>query len=603
LSAFNFQELVTRSVKKKLEEAKKDQHKVMEEKLHRINGFVQRRIVHDYPYTDDFIVGNVIGEGGSGKVYHGKLRADARWTSAQRDVVLKTLSKKNISDEKLQDLVAETEVGLILDHPSVCRLLRVYESVSDVTLVLEYCSGGDLYERFAELGKYPEPMAQITCVQMLTALKYLQSQHVVHRDIKLENWLYVNKEESSPLCIADFGFAAYYNSAVDKPMTKDWGSPHYVAPEVLKKSYGHKCDMWSTGVVAFTLIYGMPPFHGADEGEIIRNVMFKSSKFPAFHRVSEEAEDFLRFVLNRNVAKRPGPNKALDHPWLAKANKATRSSEKIRRDSVDSLVAFADQPQLRRAALVVMSGGASNKTFRDARGAFLDLDLNGSGTITLQDFEKHLFERDHKLDKVFIQETFKKLDVHMNGEIHYSEFLAAYDHIALARNDEAISRAFDVFDSDKSGFITKENLREIFRNHLSEAEDMLEFERMLEDAGCSDSRGMDQRDFAMMVKNPRPVDHFLTPNTPKLNTWIQVDATPDDKRLSVRTASTASTLDVPSEQNASGHPRSLTCLVPRSPALRPDSMSRMILGQAVFATNDLGTHSFDSMSDTTASSY
>jgi serine/threonine protein kinase len=193
--AFNFRDLVKKNVDKKLQEAKENQNSTMEEKLLRINGFVQRRIIHAYPYTDDYNVGKVIGSGASGDVYHATLKKDAKWMAAQKDVVLKTLPKINIDDKKLDELVNETEVGLILDHPLICRLLRVYETDADVVLVFEYCSGGDMFDRLVTHVKYPEPLAQMACVQMLTALQYLQSQHVVHRDIKLENWLYANADD------------------------------------------------------------------------------------------------------------------------------------------------------------------------------------------------------------------------------------------------------------------------------------------------------------------------------------------------------------------------------------------------------------------------
>jgi calcium-dependent protein kinase len=553
----------------------------MEEKLLRINGFVQRRIVHDYPYTDDYTIGKVIGSGASGDVYQAKLRKDAKWMAAQKDVVLKTLPKKNISEKKLEELVAETEVGLILDHPLICRLLRVYETRDDVTLVLEYCSGGDMFDRFADLGKYPEPMAQTTCLQMLTALKYLHSQHVVHRDIKLENWLYANKEELSPLCITDFGFATYYDASVDPLMTNMMGSSYYIAPEILQQSYGHQCDMWSLGVVAYMLISGRAPFGGEDVNEIFENVLSEDLEFPkrAFSGVSEDAKDFLRCVLNRKVEERPGPYQALKHPWLEKIGRAARQSLEQHDEAVDSLVAFADQPQLRRAALVVMGGGASNVMFRDARGAFLDLDLTGSGTISLESFQKHLLERDPDLDKAVIQETFEKLDVHKNGEIHYSEFLAAYDQIALTESDDAISRAFAMFDSDKSGFITKENLREVFKGQLSEEEELLKFEQMLKDAGCSDTRGMNLQDFSKMVKNPQPVDNVLSPKFKQRTSSYSeagdasptANARPDDVNVKMGQKPPAS----PGAHNPA------ECQVPRTQTLHHDTIIRMKSVQAV----------------------
>jgi calcium-dependent protein kinase len=582
LGAFNFRDLVKNDVDKKLQEAKEGQNYTMEEKLHRINGFVQRRIVHDYPYTDDYTVGKVVGSGVSGDVYHATMKSNAKWMGVQKDVVLKTLTKKNISDQKLDELLAETEVGLILDHPLICRILRVYETDTEVTLVLEYCSGGDMFDRLVALGHYPEPMAQTTCVQMLTALKYLQSQHVVHRDIKLENWLYANNDESSPLCLTDFGYAKYYDSSVDELLTNMVGSSYYMAPEVLRRSYGHECDMWSTGVVAYMLMCGHPPFEGEDANKIFENVLTQELSFerPAFATVSEDARNFLRHVLTRDVSLRPGPSQALEHPWLANLDKAARLPMELRDTSVDSLLKFAYQPHLRRAALVLMGGGASSQMFRDARGAFLDLDLTGSGTIALRSFEQHLLDRDPDIDKFLIRNTFSKLDVHKNGEIHYSEFLGAYDQFALSESDDAIRRAFSMFDSDASGFITKENLREVFKGRLSKEKELLGFERMLQEAGCSDSRGMSLTDFAKMVKNPRPEDEM----SPKLSRMLSDRRNTRDERLDDAGLAAASQISVPSAQNQPADGLA-TPSVSRTPTLHHDEISRMESVKSVNSQN------------------
>jgi calcium-dependent protein kinase len=565
----SFSDLVKEDIFKKLQKSSKCSN--TREKLLRINGFVQRRIIHDYPYTDDYTVGEVVGRGASGELYHATLKENAKWTAAQKDVVLKTLTKKDIPDTKLEELVAETEVGLILDHPSICRLLRVYETPAAVTLVLEYCSGGDLYDRFTPLGKYSEPMAQVACAQMLTALRYLQSQNVVHRDVKLENWLYASTEASSPLCITDFGFATVHDGSVDPPLSKMMGSPYYVAPEIFSESYGYKVDMWSTGVVLYMLLSGNPPFRGKDNNEICGNVLTAELALDeaALPGVSDEARDFLRCVLNRDVAARPGPSEAAAHPWLATVGRATL---RLPRDSsVDSLLDFADQPQLRRAALVMMGGGASNQMFRDAQGAFLDLDLTGSGTISRESFERHLLERDPDLDENVIAKTFSRLDVHKNGDIHYSEFLAAYDQIALAENDDAISRAFSMFDTDKSGFITKENLEEVFTGKLSrEHLEQLDFERILADAGCPEpDRGMGLDDFADMVRNPRPVDEAQA-------LAKQISRKPSNESLSRGTASTTTTTTStasPTSQSVSVRGPSTTS-VPRTVSLHHDTLSR-----------------------------
>ena len=106
----------------------------------------------------------------NGDVWKARLRANPKWPAAQKDVVLKSLEKQGITDRSLKQLVSECEVGLLLDHPLICRLLRVYDSPKDVTLVLEYCSGGDLYDRVDQAGYFTEKSAKLTCVQMLTAV-------------------------------------------------------------------------------------------------------------------------------------------------------------------------------------------------------------------------------------------------------------------------------------------------------------------------------------------------------------------------------------------------------------------------------------------------
>jgi calcium-dependent protein kinase len=427
---------------------------------------------------------------------------------------------------------------------------------------------------------------------MLTSLKYLQSQHVVHRDIKLENWLYANNEEASPLCITDFGFATYYDPSVDQPMANMMGSSYYIAPEILRQSYGHEVDMWSTGIVAYMLISGRAPFGGDDVDEIFQNVLDETLAFPSssFAGVSSDAKDFLRYILNRKVSERPSPSQALDHPWLKKTNSSTRMSMAIHDGAVTSLVAFADQPHLRRAALVVMGGGASNGVFRDARGAFLDLDLNGSGTISLEDFEKHLLERDPDLDKVIIHETFHKLDVHKNGEIHYSEFLAAYNQIGLVENADAISRAFAMFDSDKTGFITKENLRQVFKGLLSEERELVEFERMLEDAGCSDSRGMNLQDFTKMVRNPRPTETVLSPKFSSVSR-PSIQSQVDDVSINVE----AKTVIAEGKPSVVAFSTPSMSAVPRVPTLHHDTIVRMKSVQAIQSTTITKTKSISIM--------
>ncbi|KAF4752268.1 hypothetical protein FOZ63_014258, partial [Perkinsus olseni] len=106
--------------------------------------------------------------------------------------------------------------------------------------------------------------------QMFSAVNYCHEHNICHRDLKLENWMFLDKSPNSPLKLIDFGFSQRFTSGV--PLTRVCGTCFYVAPEVLKGTHDQKCDIWSLGVITFMLLSGMPPFTGRDEQAILRSV-------------------------------------------------------------------------------------------------------------------------------------------------------------------------------------------------------------------------------------------------------------------------------------------------------------------------------------------
>merc|ERR1719421_1485189 len=122
--------------------------------------------------------------------------------------------------------------------------------------------GGEVYDRLRKRGQYTEQAAASTMRQMLLAVRYLHANHVAHRDLKLENFLY-ESPDTDRLKLIDFGFSKFWDDA--QKLTQSCGSLHYVAPEVLRCSYTQSCDLWSLGVLVFILLTGSPPFFGTDD--------------------------------------------------------------------------------------------------------------------------------------------------------------------------------------------------------------------------------------------------------------------------------------------------------------------------------------------------
>ena len=160
---------------------------------------------------------------------------------------------------------------------------------------------------------------------------------MVHRDIKLENWLYATNDPRSPVCLIDFGLATYFDQEVDPPMTEMMGSLYYIPPEVLSQSYGIECDVWSTGVIGYMLLSGTAPFNGKDQERTLVEIMKGTLEFPPnqWKDISHDAVDFMMKVLTRDVKKRLSPAAALEHVWLKEVfDRRFKMTADVRNESV-----------------------------------------------------------------------------------------------------------------------------------------------------------------------------------------------------------------------------------------------------------------------------
>ena len=151
---------------------------------------------------------------------------------------------------------------------------------------------------------------------MLSAINYCHSRNIVHRDLKPENLL-LDKDGTAPrVTIIDFGTSGIFEP--NKKMSQKFGTPYYIAPEVLKKSYDHKCDLWSVGVILYILLAGYPPFNGQSDTQIIQAVLAGDYTLdePEWDDVSEEAKDLVTKLLKYDPSERISALEAINHPWI-----------------------------------------------------------------------------------------------------------------------------------------------------------------------------------------------------------------------------------------------------------------------------------------------
>uniref|UniRef100_A0A8C8D218 Calcium/calmodulin-dependent protein kinase type IV n=1 Tax=Oncorhynchus tshawytscha TaxID=74940 RepID=A0A8C8D218_ONCTS len=237
-----------------------------------------------------------------------------RQKGTQKPFAVKTL-KKTV-DKK----IVRTEIGVLLrlSHPNIIKLKEIFETPSEISLVLELVTGGELFDRVVEKGFYTERDAADAVKQVLEAVAYLHENGVVHRDLKPENLLYATSAPDAPLKIADFGLSKIIDDQVT--MKTVCGTPGYCAPEILRGcAYGPEVDMWSVGVITYILLCGFEPFFD-DRGDqyMFKRILNCEYEFvsPWWDNVSLNAKDLVRKLIVQDPKKRLTTLQALQHPWV-----------------------------------------------------------------------------------------------------------------------------------------------------------------------------------------------------------------------------------------------------------------------------------------------
>ncbi|KAG1140180.1 hypothetical protein G6F37_010448 [Rhizopus arrhizus] len=230
---------------------------------------------------------------------------------------IKIILKKAVAG-KLHMLDSEIEILTKVRHEHIVSLHDIYESDDAVYIVTDLCTGGELFQRIVERGTYTEAMAADLVRQMLEGLAYLHSQDIVHRDIKPENLLFKTPEEDSELLITDFGLSKLLKDH-NQVLTTACGTPGYVAPEVLLATgHGTPVDIWSVGVIMYTLLSGYTPFYGEDQNELFDAIMKGQYEFDEeyWSEISDEAKNLIDKLLKHDPKERITAEEALKDPWI-----------------------------------------------------------------------------------------------------------------------------------------------------------------------------------------------------------------------------------------------------------------------------------------------
>nr|DAD29749.1 TPA_asm: hypothetical protein HUJ06_031217 [Nelumbo nucifera] len=315
----------------------------------------------------------------------------------------KSISKKKLRTAiDVEDVRREVEIMRHLpNHPNIVSLKDTYEDDNAVHLVMELCEGGELFDRIVARGHYTERAAAAVTRTIVEVVQVCHKHGVMHRDLKPENFLFANKKETAPLKAIDFGLSMFFKPG-DR-FTEIVGSPYYMAPEVLKRNYGPEVDVWSCGVILYILLCGVPPFWAETEQgvaqAIIRSVLdFTRDPWP---KVSDNAKDLVKKMLDPDPTQRLTAQQVLDHPWIQNAKKAPNVS--LGETVKARLKQFSVMNKLKKRALKVIAEFLSVEEVAGIKEAFEMMDTGNNGKITIEELRDGLQKLGHHIPEPDVQ--------------------------------------------------------------------------------------------------------------------------------------------------------------------------------------------------------
>jgi len=365
---------------------------------------------------------------------------------------VKCLEKKrvNTTEEGLDRLRNEIALMCEIDHPNIVRIREVYESDDMLYIVQDLCTGGELFDRLEVVGRFSEAESARHIKKMASAISYLHEHGICHRDLKLENWLYM---VSGELVLIDFGLSKHFEKG--QHLNDAVGTPYTVAPEIIREDYDEKVDIWALGVIAYLLLSGETPFGGLDgeEADEVANRISqcKLSFEPSciWNDVSDTAKAFVRSMLALDSEQRPDAKQILKDPWIINVHPC--QNVLLKPATVHAILGFRELSDFKKLQSEILSFTLFPEQVIEVREEFEKIDTEGCGEVSLVALQRAVSVA---VEADVLEAAFNSIKLRREAlGIQWHEFLAAM--ISLAHVDERNMRlAFDRLDRNGKGYLT-----------------------------------------------------------------------------------------------------------------------------------------------------
>lgn len=430
---------------------------------------------------EEYEIYNDLGKGSFGtvyKVYHKITKQIRAMKVIKKDTVL-------LQDDD-RKFLKEIEILISLDHPNIIKIFDYYVDETNYYLIMEYVSGGELYDTISKWDYYDEHKAGYILKQILSAVAYMHDKNIVHRDLKPENMLVENKSKTKDgveeinIKIIDFGTCNFYKK--NENLSLKVGSPYYIAPEVLKKKYNEKSDIWSCGVILYVLLVGYPPFISNSTPELLKKVEqgIYSLDGPLWSKISKNAKDLVKNMMNVNMNDRYSADKCLHHPFITEncTNILVKEDFNACKNFLNNLKNWNNTEKFQQATVAyIIHHLQPSKDLEAIKKIFKHFDQDGNGRLSYEELKIGIIKYFGKeISDLKMNEIISEIDGDADGYIGYEEFLRVFADRDNILSEKNLLLAFKKFDTNGDGKLSIEEIRSVLGNsNLGYVENLMKF--------------------------------------------------------------------------------------------------------------------------------
>ena len=420
---------------------------------------------------------------------------------------MKIIQFKSASEGVLSTIRKEINILKSLDHPNIIKVYEFFKTEKYIYIINELCTGGELFDKIVEVKYFSEEVARNIMRQLFSAVEYCHDKGVIHRDLKPENILIESSEEKDRdffhIKIIDFGTCEMLKK---NKLTEQIGTSFYIAPEVLKNGYNEKCDLWSCGIILYILLCGSPPFYGKNEKEIFAKILEGnfSFKHKIWNKISYEAKNLVKKLLELNPDKRLSAKQALEDDWFKiNTNPLSNQGNNNLPTFIKNITEFCAEQKLQQATLAfLVHNYAPKEELDELKQIFFTFDKNCDGKISKEEFVTGL-SNTNSLNTLLkkgnsIEGLIKNIDTDNNGFIGFEEFCIASINKEKLLTEQNLRMAFNMFDRDKNGRISQNELKYILGEYNPNAKEQL-WKKMIEQIDLNRDGQISYEEFHKMM--------------------------------------------------------------------------------------------------------